>query len=219
MLFFAGEWVGYIPQASLAGVLLVTAWRMANIERLKRMFATARETRVLLLVTLVATLILPLEWAVFLGAGLGIVLHLQHSSTPRIRFVRPEGYRLIPIEDDDCIEVLVVEVSGELYFAAIEPLRKQVQLSVRCATRCVVFDLSNAHRLRYAALEYFEELNRSLGGIGVKLILSGVNSEFQSVLSATKSKLVWHPTEAGSNECLRRCLYDLGCAPQWPPPE
>ncbi|MCA9717367.1 MAG: SulP family inorganic anion transporter, partial [Myxococcales bacterium] len=70
ILFFGADFVSAIPQASLAGVLLVTATGMIVRTPLQRLWNTAPEPRLLLVTTFLATLVLPLEWAILGGAGL-----------------------------------------------------------------------------------------------------------------------------------------------------
>ena len=88
---------GRDPQASLAGVLFVTAFHMIDRAAMRRLWRASHETRLLLVVTLLATLLLPLEWAILLGCGTGLVIHLANTAAPRLRLLRPEAGRLVPV--------------------------------------------------------------------------------------------------------------------------
>jgi hypothetical protein len=59
------------------------------------MWAGSRVTHLLLLVTFGATLVLPLEWAIFTGVGLGIAHHLAAGRCPRLQLPAPVGDRLL----------------------------------------------------------------------------------------------------------------------------
>src|SRR5690606_2857427 len=96
ILFFGGPLVSAMPQASLAGVLFVTAVGMVDLPRLGRIWGAGQTTRTLLIVTVVATLVLPLEWAIFLGMGLGLAQHLAGGRTPRVELLAPRDGRLSP---------------------------------------------------------------------------------------------------------------------------
>ena len=69
ILLFGRALVGEIPQASLAGVLFVIAFRMIDRAAIARLWRASAETRLLLVLTLLGTLLPPLEWAILLGAG------------------------------------------------------------------------------------------------------------------------------------------------------
>lgn len=204
--FFAGDAVGHIPQASLAGVLLVVALGMVSPARVLRMAKTARETRLLMLLTLVATLVLPLEWAILLGAGMGLLLHEMQTSVPRIHVLKPLGDRLVAMVSDDAPQTVVLEVSGNLHYAAIEPFRQRVEQLLPKTATTVVIDLTHAHDLRFAALAALEDISDELSRRGTRMLLAGVPDEFVTMLLNAKSKLHATPAETEPGLSVRKAL-------------
>lgn len=214
ILFFAGEAVGYIPQASLAGVLLVTAAGMLNRRRLARIWRVSRASRTLMLTTFFGTLVLPLEVAILLGSGLALIIHLGGSGDPRIRWlVRVDG-ELVPYDgpgrDGGAAEgcAVVAEVSGTLYYAAVPALLERLEQERPPEADRLVVDLSHAHQLRFAALEGFEIYANRLAEVGVELNLAGVSARFARIVEEAKSPLTYwpaHPTPGRSaKEALDR---------------
>lgn len=189
LLLLGGEAVGYIPQASLAGVLFVTAWGMVDRDRAKRMWQTGRTTRVLLLLTLGATLVLPLEWAILIGAGSGLLIHIVRTSAPRVRLLVPEGDRLVALPAGAVPNLVVVEVSGNLHYAAVPAFARRLADALPRKTTTVIVDLSHAHELRFAALSAFEEMMRDLERRGARLYLAGVSERFAEVIEKAESPL------------------------------
>lgn len=170
-----------IPQASLAGVLYVTALTMIDVPRIRRMLAVGGDTRLLLVVTFVGTLVLPLEWAILGGAALGLIRHLDAAMRPRLRA------RFSETEPDE----IVVEVSGSLYYAAIRNFLESYRAMVPKSVRRVVVDLTHAHHLRYAALETFERLHDELTAGNGSLVLVGASSDFVAYAARARSRLVF----------------------------
>ncbi|MEM7677583.1 MAG: SulP family inorganic anion transporter, partial [Myxococcota bacterium] len=76
ILFFGGNAVGYIPQAALAGVLLLAATHMIQGARLADVWRVDRSSKLLFATTFVATLTLPLEMAIMVGIALKLLIHL-----------------------------------------------------------------------------------------------------------------------------------------------
>lgn len=189
ILLFAMPFVGWIPQPTLAGILFVTAYRMVDHRALRRIWRASVETRILLAVTLSCTLVLPLEWAVLVGAGLGLAIHLANTSRPRLRLLRPEGGRLIPVTGHERPDLVVVEVSGALHYAAVEPFLTQLQDLVPRSAMTVVLDLAHAHEVRFTAVRALEWLADELAREGRELRLSGVSVELQNLLRRTGSGL------------------------------
>jgi len=206
ILLFAGRFVGSIPQACLAGVLFATAWRMVDRDAMRRLWRASAETRLLLLLTLVATLVLPLEWAVLLGSGTGLVIHLANTSAPRLQLLRPEDGRLVPVAPGESPQAVVLEVSGNLHYAAVPPFVSEAERLVPPGARLVVVDLSHAHEIRFSALVAFEQLADETARDGGILWLAGVDPDTQALIARSGSKLRVMPAEAEPGLSVRRSL-------------
>ena len=206
VLLFAGPAVARIAQASLAGVLLVTALGMLERRRIARLYRTSTETRVLMIGTLVATLLLPLEHAILLGAGVALVIHLAHTSVPRLRLLVPRGDRLGALEASEKPRSVVLEVSGNLHYAAVPPFVSKARALIPSSAELVVIDLSHAHDLRFAAIAAFEELASDLEPRGVDLRLAGVDRDFCAALARARSRLCVTAAAPEPGESVRQCL-------------
>ncbi len=206
LLFFAAPLIEAIPLASLAGVLLITAVRMMNRERLRRLWRTAPETRILLAATLVGTLVLPLEWAIIGGAALAVAIHLHHTSEPRLRAYAAQGDGLVPLIEDPTAETVVVEVSGDLHYAAVPAFVDRVHQLVPESARHVVLDLEHAHEIRFAAADAIRRLDEELTERGADLSLAGVSDAAHEALDAAGCHSAWMPCRAVPGASLRRCV-------------
>jgi SulP family sulfate permease len=185
---------------------------MVDKTAVRRLWLASPETRLLLALTFVATLVLPLEWAILLGSGTGLVLHLAHTSAPRLLLLRPEGpqsRRLVPTSASERPKCVVVEVSGDLHYAAVPPFLKEVERLIPRSAVCIVLDLSHAHAIRYTALRAFERLAELAHYSGATFTLAGVDEEVEALLRRCESPLpferardepglsVWRALEAG----------------------
>ena len=210
ILLFAGRFVGDIPEACLAGVLFATAWRMIDRDAMRRLWRASGETRLLLLLTLVATLALPLEWAVLIGSGTGLVIHLANTSAPRLRLLRPADGRLVPVAAGETPPAVVLEVSGNLHYAAVPPFVSEAERLVPPGARLVVLDLSHAHEIRFTALRAFEQLADQTARDGGVLWLAGASPDTQALVARSGSTLRVMPAEAEPGLSVRRCLEVAG---------
>ncbi|MCA9718323.1 MAG: SulP family inorganic anion transporter, partial [Myxococcales bacterium] len=213
ILLLGGSLVAALPQASLAGVLLVTAMGMVDLRRLRRMWRASPITRGLLITTFFATLLLPLEWAIFLGVGLGVAQHLAAGRRPRVLLLEPcpdaHACRLVPTRREDAGSVVVIEVSGDCHFAAASTLRELVIAALPERARHVVIDLSHARALRYAALMSLERLDARVRERGGELQLTGVAPTFMRLLESTGSSLRARPFDPEPLASTRRALAEL----------
>ena len=207
ILLFGGRLVGFIPQAALAGVLLITAMNMINRGRLARIWSASRASRSLLLVTFVSTLTLPLEVAILVGCGLGLLIHLSVSADPRLNWLRPEGDALVPIGSEPT-PTAVVEVSGTLYYAAVPSFFERLEAEMPADIQTLVVDVTHAHQLRFSALEGFEQLRATLEARGVHFALAGVSPEFERVLRRARSRLTFVPAASTPTQSAKAALHD-----------
>jgi SulP family sulfate permease len=206
VLLYGGRIVGEIPQASLAGVLFVIAFRMVDRAAIRRLWSASAETRLLLVLTFLATLLLPLEWAILLGSGSGLVIHLANTAAPRLRLLRPEGGRLVPVAEGETSDTVVLEVSGNLHYAAVPPFVTAAEALLRPGLQRVIVDLSHAHEIRFAALLAFEALAAEVEAAGGTLCLAGADPDVQALVKRSGCTLRVVPAELEPGLSLRRCL-------------
>ena len=121
-MFVLGPIMSRIPLAALAGVLVVTAWRMNEWESIHYIFGHRFKTAIVtFLVTMVATVVLDLTEAILLGAFLSGAIFLNQSASIDIdvQDVDPEKLRKRGIENaGKCRHVRVAYLTGPLFFAA-----------------------------------------------------------------------------------------------------
>ena len=67
LLSFVAPLASHLPVAVVAGLLFVVAWGLIDFAEMRRIWDEERQERVPLVVTLIATVTLSLEWAILLG--------------------------------------------------------------------------------------------------------------------------------------------------------
>ncbi len=122
-----GRLFSFIPTAALAGLLIAVGVQSLRPGALRTVWETNLASRIAMGLTLVATLIIPLQYAVFVGVAVAIMLHVVQSSS-KVRLVE-----LAPVQDGLPIEqeapgqlksesVLLLMPYGDLFFAAASNL-------------------------------------------------------------------------------------------------
>lgn len=218
VLILGGGFAGWIPQASLAGVLLVIAARMIDWRGMRRLWRASRETRLLLAETFAASLLLPLQWAILIGTGTALVIHIANTSAPRLRVLRREGEALMPVSPGELPETVVVEVSGNLHYAAVAPFIDEMETIVPPSARVLILDLSHAHEIRFAALRALEQLAEEMKSDGGELWLAGVDEDTVHLLERSGSPLRWVAEEPAPGVSVRRCLENVTSGGAGAPP-
>ncbi len=119
VLMFA-ELAAYLPISALAGMLLLVAYSMVDRDALKLCLSATASDRAAVIVTFLATIFLHLEYAVFIGVGLSMLLYLARTSHPHVwEWAAESGTEAKSAEFQGCSQLAVVQVDGSFYFGAM----------------------------------------------------------------------------------------------------
>jgi len=171
MLVF-GPLAAYVPRTALAAVLLVTAYSMIHKEKIVRIWRGTRGDAAIMVATFLATLLLPLQFAVLSGIMLSLAIHIVRTSVPRVIPVLPAknfSHFTHQPEKTPCPQIAIFDIFGDLYFGAVNhvedilreylennPNQKYLLLRMFSVDNC---DISGIH-----TLEGIVDLMRDRGG-------------------------------------------------------
>lgn len=118
-----GEAVGALAMPALAGLLMLIGIRTVKPADLQWVWKTGVVQKVVVGVTFALTMLVPLQYAVLVGVGLSIILHVVRQSqqvTVRRQIVEDDGgiREVDPPAELPPGEVVVLQPYGSLFFAA-----------------------------------------------------------------------------------------------------
>ncbi len=122
--------LAYLPIAVVAGLLLLVAWNLVDVPRIRKILATSRGEGAVLVVTFVSTLVLDLEFAILVGVLVSLVLFLNRTSRPIMRSLVPDprhtARKMTEIEDGlvECPQLKILRIEGSIYFGAVGHVRR-----------------------------------------------------------------------------------------------
>ena len=79
----------YLPIPAMGGIILLVAYRLVDVQHIRTILRVSRSESAVLMVTFIATLLLELEFAIYAGVLLSLVLYLNRTAHPRIYSVIP----------------------------------------------------------------------------------------------------------------------------------
>jgi SulP family sulfate permease len=129
MLLFA-PLAAYLPRAALAGVLIVTAYDMVDRREMKRIWHASVGDTTIMIATLAATLLLPLEFAVLAGMVVSFARYIVKTSMPPVYPVVPdENFRHFVRQEERsaCPQLGVMTIGGALYFGAAHHVEEAIR--------------------------------------------------------------------------------------------
>lgn len=174
ILQFVAPWAVYLPLPAMAGVLMLVAWGLFDVRQATHILTHSRQESAVLVATFLATLFLQLEFAIYAGVALSLMLYLNRTSRPHIEDVKPvqdEGPHHFSHDTQrpDCPQLKMLRIHGSLFFGAVDHVQQaltdvdartpgQKHLLLAC-TGVNFIDLSGAHLLAQEA-----QRRRAMGG-------------------------------------------------------
>ena len=132
IMLFLAPFAQYLPTAAMAGILFVVAWGLIDTTQIVETWRASRSEFGVLLATFLATLTLQLEFAIYVGVGLSLILYLRRTSQPGVEDVKPVPGRSTPMFSTDtglpdCPQLKIVRINGSLFFGAVNHLQEAFQ--------------------------------------------------------------------------------------------
>jgi len=158
-----------VPLAALAGILLVVAWNMGEWHEFTRLRQFKLPYRATLLGTFVLTVVFDLTVAVEVGLLMACLFFIYRMSE-LFRVERLSASADLP---PNCT---VMRVYGSLFFGAVGKVESMAdQLPASCQT--LVLDLQMLVSMDSSGLDALQQLRRSLGRQGRRLVLCSLNPQ------------------------------------------
>ena len=175
-----------IALAALAGHLIVASTALIDRHQMQFIWRASESGRWAMLATLVSTLIVPLEYAVYIGVALSLLLYIEESSHIRLTLLErgPDGrYReSAPPRRLPDAEPVILSLQGNLSFAAMRELSPRLPDASRSRRPVVIMRLRGNGMLAGTGIAVIMAYHRRLRARGGKLILCGVEPRTYATL-------------------------------------
>lgn len=185
VVLVASAWVGRIPLAALAGVLMATAIQMIRVSSVLALVHATRGDAVVLVATAAATILLDLVTAVVVGLVIaGFFAVRQTADTARLHEVPlEEGGAADHVAEERRLHdehIVAYRIDGPLFFAAAHDFL--LRLAEVGDVRVVILRLSRVTTLDATGASVLADTIKRLEGRGITVLLSGIRSEHVQIL-------------------------------------
>ena len=184
MMFVLAPVIRYVPLAALAGVLMVTAWRMNEWHAIKYIFGHRFKGAIAkFVVTMICTIAFDLTVAIVVGVGLGLILMVARLSRLQINYERVDMSRL---KNDDAAlaarygNAMVAYVTGPLLFANISVLEELPERVGNCDT--LLLSMRGVPSMDVSAAQVLLGLLEEYRDRGVDVVICGLPSASMTMM-------------------------------------
>jgi len=212
IMLFAGQWAGWIPMPTLAGILVVVAWNMSEWKSFRAVLKGSRSDIAVLLTTFLLTVLIDLTVAIEIGMVLAAFLFMR-------KMIQTSGVSLLAGPENDNGDdtdkdlfnrypvpqgVQVFEITGPLFFGAAYKFRDAMRV-IEKAPKVLIIRMRQVPIIDGTGIKAIEEVYRESRHRHTKLILSEVHS--QQVMQALKdARLLFAIGKANVTDTFEKAL-------------
>lgn len=208
ILLFLGKWAALIPMATLAGILVVVAWNMSELENFIDVLKGSKSDAAVLLTTFILTVLVDLTVAIEIGIILAAFLFMRKMT--QITSVQQTVSQLenLKVEEFDQAVIPtgvdVYELNGPLFFGAAYKFKDAMTLLEKPA-RILIIRMRNVPVIDATGIRALRDVYTSIKRKGTKLLLCEVKS-VQVSEELKKSRLLFQIGKGNVKETFEQAL-------------
>jgi sulfate permease, SulP family len=133
ILLLIAPLTAYLPIPAMAGILLLVAYNLIDFHHIATIVRTSLQDTAVLVITFLATLFVQLEFAIYVGVLLSLLLYLNRTAHPGFVTLvadhEGERQRFINVERKDlpeCPQLKILRVDGSLFFGAVNHFAEEL---------------------------------------------------------------------------------------------
>lgn len=172
---------GYLPMPAMAGIVMLIAWNLIDFHHIRQIVRASRGEMAVLVVTFASTLVLQLEFAIYVGVLVSLILQLQRTSRPLLVDLAP-----VPDRDErplrnaalrdlaECPQLRILRIDGALFFGAVDRVQTELKTDVGRNRSHVLIIGNGISLIDVAGGELLAQEAQRLRAMGGGLYLCGI---------------------------------------------
>ena len=206
-----------------ASILLV-AYNLIDFKHIKQIFRISIPEVSIFLTTFLSTLFLELEFAIYMGVLVSLVLFVARTSYPKIVSLAPNPkISNRPLQDvyehnlDECPQLKIIRIDMSIYFGSLTAIQKELHRLTRQGYRYILIDSNGINFIDMAGSEMLEEEAKRIEELGGGLFFFNIkDSVFKYLLRSDafehigdyhffpskKGAIQWVFTQLDEDQCI-----------------
>lgn len=208
IMLFVGKWAALIPMATLAGILIVVAYNMSELDSFMSVIKGPKSDAAVLVITFLLTVLVDLTVAIEIGMVLATFLFMrkimQSSSVQQLVFTHEDSaedsfeYGHLPKGVD------VFEINGPMFFGAAYKFKDAMKV-IENPPFILIIRMRNVPIIDATGIRILKEVNDEIRRKGTKLILSEIEDE-QVIIELKKSRLLFQIGKANVTDTFEKAV-------------
>lgn len=226
-MIFGGVWmliivllipglVEIVPMSSLAALMIVAGYGAINLPEATSIWRTGWGSRIPILVTFAATLLISIPAAVGVGVLLSMLLFVAASSDVAIRALEDTDAGPVEMDPPRTLQprsVTVLNIYGSLFFAGARNLERLLPPARGVDHAAIILRLRGRHNIGATFIEVLDRYATDIAAGGGRLYLTGVDDRAIQQLEAAEkldlgTTVRLYPATPALGDATRRATSD-----------
>lgn len=191
ILLLIAPLTSYLPIASMAGILMLVAYNLIDFHHIRAIIRASPSEAAVLAVTFFSTLLVELEFAIYVGVILSLLLYLNRTSHPNFITLAPDPeserrsfINILKKPLPECPQLKIIRMDGSLFFGAVDHFAQEMRAITRQSPEQAHLLLvgSGINFIDVAGCEALAEEAHRLHLTGRKLYLCSLKGDVMNVL-------------------------------------
>lgn len=133
IILLVAPYAAYLPVAAMGGIILLVAYNLIDFHHIKHIMDSSRSETSILATTFFATLFMELEFAIYMGVILSLMIFLMRTSMPSIVDLAPNPneprHKLAEVSEyglTECPQLKIVRIDMSIYFGSLDKVQREL---------------------------------------------------------------------------------------------
>lgn len=190
-VYFFAPYAFYIPKSGLAGILVLSAWRMIDWKEVAYHLKTTRFDAWIVSLTAISAVAVSIEFCVMIGVFLSFVMYVPRAARIHLTEMTLAPDRVVRervATDAVCNRIRVYSLEGELFFGAAPELEEHLDSiaeTIKTGVRVVVLRLKRARNADAVCLRVLDQFIHRMQQQNVDVLLCGIRPDLMEVIDSS----------------------------------
>lgn len=175
----------YLPVAAMGGIIMLVAYNLIDFHHVRHILHSSKTETSVLAVTFFATLFMELEFAIYMGVLLSLMLFLMRTSMPNIADMAPNPneprHKLAEVNEyslAECQQLKMVRIDMSIYFGSLDKVQRELNcISEKQGKKHILLLAEGVNFIDLAGAEMLVQEAKRLKAIGGGLYIQGTKNK------------------------------------------
>lgn len=181
----------YIPKAGLAGILMLSAWRLVDRHQLGYYLKTTRFDAWIVVLTAIAAVAVSVEFCVLIGVFLSFVLYVPQAARVQLTELTMTKEKVVRerFESDvPCNRIRIYSLEGEFFFGAAPGLEEhldRIAQEAQSGVRVIVLRVKRIRNPDAVCMSVLDRFHERMHRANISVLLCGVRPDLMKVINSS----------------------------------